>query len=97
MSLPLVFHDDYSPPLPPGHRFPMEKFRLLRDHLVALGLTTDATLLRPELCGHDILALAHDPDYVARYCSGEMGRDELRRLGLPWSPELAQRDRKSVV
>ncbi len=66
MSLPLVFHDDYSPLLPPGHRFPMEKFRLLRDHLVACGLTTDQALLRPELCPSDVLALAHDRDYVDR-------------------------------
>ena len=62
------------------------KFRLLRDHLVTLGMTTDAALLRPSLCSRDILTLAHDADYVARYCSGEMGRDELRRLGLPRSP-----------
>lgn len=96
MSLPLVFHDDYSPPLPPGHRFPMEKFRLLRDHLVASGLTTDQALLRPDLCPRDLLALAHDRDYVERYCSGDMGRDELRRLGLPWSPELAQRTVRAV-
>ncbi|MBB3102769.1 histone deacetylase [Azomonas macrocytogenes] len=95
-SLPLVFHDDYSPPLPEGHRFPMEKFRLLREHLVASGLTTDATLLRPELCPHEILALAHDPAYIRRYCSGEMSREELRRLGLPWSPQLAQRTLRAV-
>ncbi|MCQ4311109.1 histone deacetylase [Pseudomonas stutzeri] len=96
MSLPLVFHDDYSPPLPPGHRFPMEKFRLLRDHLVDSGLTTDEALLRPELCPIDVLALAHDRAYVERYCSGDMSRDELRRLGLPWSPQLAQRTVRAV-
>ncbi|MCP9337091.1 histone deacetylase family protein [Stutzerimonas xanthomarina] len=96
MSLPLVFHDDYSPLLPPGHRFPMEKFRLLRDHLVACGLTTDQALLRPELCPTDVLALAHDRDYVDRYRSGDMSREELRRLGLPWSPQLAQRTVRAV-
>ena len=96
MSLPLVFHDDYSPPLPPGHRFPMEKFRLLRDHLVDSGLTTDAALRRPMLCRHDVLNLAHDADYVARYCSGDMSPAELRRLGLPWSPALAQRTVRAV-
>lgn len=47
-SMPLVFHEDYSPPLPEGHRFPMPKFRLLRDHLVESGLTTDTALLRPD-------------------------------------------------
>ncbi len=96
MPLPLVFHDDYSPPLPPGHRFPMEKFRLLRDHLVASGLTTDGALLRPELCPTELLTLAHDAGYVERYCTGEMSRDELRRLGLPWSEALAQRTVRAV-
>lgn len=96
MSLPLVYHDDYSPPLPPGHRFPMEKFRLLRDHLVERGLTTDQTLLRPELCSIEVLALAHDRHYVERYCGGDMNREELRRLGLPWSPQLAQRTLRAV-
>ncbi|TLX54410.1 histone deacetylase [Stutzerimonas nosocomialis] len=96
MPLPLVFHDDYSPPLPPGHRFPMEKFRLLRDHLVASGLTTDETLLRPELCPTELLTLAHDAGYVERYCTGAMSREELRRLGLPWSEALAQRTVRAV-
>ena len=42
--LPLVYHDDYSPPFPANHRFPMEKFRLLRDHLVDSGLVRDGEL-----------------------------------------------------
>lgn len=91
MPLPLVYHDDYSPPLPPGHRFPMEKFRLLRDHLVDVGLTRDELLHRPQPCPADILALAHERGYIERYCSGDMSREELRRLGLPWSPALARR------
>lgn len=96
MTLPLVFHDDYSPPLPPGHRFPMEKFRLLRDHLVDSGMTTDAAILRPQLVATDQLTLAHDRDYVERYCTGSMSPQELRRLGLPWSPQLAQRTLRAV-
>ncbi|PAU54058.1 histone deacetylase family protein [Pseudomonas indica] len=96
MPLPLVYHDDYSPPFPAGHRFPMEKFRLLRDHLVDTALTRDEALLRPELCPVGILALAHDPVYIERYCSGALGREELRRLGLPWSPELARRTVRAV-
>ena len=74
----------------------MEKFRLLRDHLVASGLTTDEALLRPELCDPDRLSLAHDRRYVERYCSGDMNCEELRRLGLPWSPALAQRTVRAV-
>lgn len=91
MPLPLVYHADYSPSFPDGHRFPMEKFRLLRDHLIESGLTCDGELRRPEPCPADILALAHDPAYIERYCSGELSHEELRRLGLPWTPALARR------
>jgi acetoin utilization deacetylase AcuC-like enzyme len=96
MVLPLVYHDDYSPPFPAGHRFPMEKFRLLRDHLVESGLCRDADLHRPQPCPDDVLALAHCPDYIHRYNSGELSYEEQRRLGLPWTPELALRTVRAV-
>ena len=52
--------------------------------------------MRPEPCPRELLALAHDRTYVERYCSGDMSREELRRLGLPWSPQLAQRTVRAV-
>lgn len=96
MHLPLVYHDDYSPPFPANHRFPMEKFRLLRDHLIDSGLTEDAALLRPELCPPEVLALAHCSAYVERFLAGELSHDEQRRLGLPWSEALARRTVRAV-
>ena len=96
MPLPLIYHDDYSPDFPAEHRFPMDKFRLLRDHLIESGLTTDAQLLRPDVCPSDVLALAHDPAYIQRYMSGDLSREDQRRLGLPWSEALAQRTVRAV-
>ncbi|MBT2371169.1 histone deacetylase family protein [Pseudomonas fluorescens] len=96
MPLPLIYHDDYSPEFPADHRFPMDKFRLLRDHLVDSGLTQDSQLLRPELCPAEILALAHEPGYIERYMSGELSREDQRRLGLPWSEALARRTVRAV-
>lgn len=96
MPLPLIYHEDYSPAFAPEHRFPMEKFRLLRDHLVASGLTRDADLLRPDICPVDILALAHDRCYIERYMAGELSREDQRRLGLPWSVDLARRTVRAV-
>ncbi len=92
MPLPLIYHEDYTA----DHRFPMDKFRLLRDHLVGSGLTRDADLLRPDLCPAEILALAHDPSYIERYMSGELSREDQRRLGLPWSEALARRTVRAV-
>ena len=94
MLLPLVYHTDYSPPFPAEHRFPMEKFRLLREHLDAAGLA--ASYHAPELCPAEILALAHDPAYIARYLAGELPPAEQRRLGLPWSEALARRTVRAV-
>ncbi|WP_455233024.1 histone deacetylase family protein [Geopseudomonas aromaticivorans] len=94
MPLPLVYHDDYSPPFPVEHRFPMEKFRLLHEHLQ--DSLPAAVYHQPGLCPADILALAHDPAYIARYLAGELPREEQRRLGLPWSEALARRTVRAV-
>ena len=88
--------DRFALPLPPNHRFPAEKYRLLRERLVECGLVgadeievadgaTDAELLR-----------VHDPDYVRRVVEGQLVADEVREIGLPWSPELVERSRRSV-
>ena len=60
------------------------------------GLTEDSQLLRPQLCPADILALAHEPGYIERYMSGELSREDQRRLGLPWSEDLARRTVRAV-
>ena len=38
MDLPLIYHQDYSFPFPAPHRFPMDKFVRLHDHLRASEL-----------------------------------------------------------
>lgn len=96
MRLPLVYHDDYSPAFPAEHRFPMDKFRLLHDHLVATGIAVPEHLHAPDLCPPSVLALAHAPDYIERYMAGELSREDQRRLGLPWSEALARRTVRAV-
>lgn len=89
MPLPLVYHPDYSPPLPDGHRFPMEKYRLLHEHLRAS--LADAAWHSPAECPREVLALTHAPDYVRRFLDGALSRQEERQLGLPWSEGLLRR------
>ena len=92
-----VFHcDSYEVPLPPEHRFPMGKYAALREALVGSGVVT-ADLLQPaDLADVGRIEAVHDPDYVAAFCSGELGRDAVRRIGFPWSPGLVDRCRASV-
>ena len=42
------------------------------------------------------LEQAHDPAYVGRVRRGELTRQEVRRIGFPWSPELVERSRRSA-
>lgn len=91
MSIPLVYHPSYSFPFPGRHRFPMEKFRLLHERLTEAGIATPANLHRPGRARPALLTLAHCPDYLDRFLNDRLGEKEAKRLGLPWSPELARR------
>ncbi|PKM31152.1 MAG: histone deacetylase [Gammaproteobacteria bacterium HGW-Gammaproteobacteria-11] len=96
MDLPLVYHTDYSFDFPHKHRFPMDKFVRLHDHLRDTGLLHDNNLHSPEICSRDILSLAHDPDYVRRFHDNQLDSAALRRMGLPWSDALVRRTSRAV-
>ncbi len=88
---PVVYHPAYVTPLPAGHRFPMPKFRLLRDLLVQDGVIQAGQLYQPSAPPHEWLTLVHDADYVQAYCDGTLTEKAQRRIGLPWSEGLVRR------
>ena len=91
-----VFHcDQFTYPLPPGHRFPAEKYALLRAR-VAESLTPPVRLRVPDAASDEQLLRAHDGEYLAKVVCGTLTEREVRRIGLPWSPELVERSRRSV-
>lgn len=94
MPLPLVFHPEYSPQFPQEHRFPMEKYRLLHQHLQDCALPADWH--SPQPCPDAILELAHARDYIERFHAGSFSRTEIRQLGLPWSAELHARTLRAL-
>ncbi|WP_396035039.1 histone deacetylase [Candidatus Cyanaurora vandensis] len=87
MVLPLVYSPQYGITLPEGHRFPMSKFKMLRDYLVDQGIAPDEFHC-PQPATEDLLALVHDREYVRNFCQGT---HPMRRIGLPWSPALVTR------
>lgn len=96
MDLPLVYHPDYSFDFPAAHRFPMDKFVRLHDHLRATGTLHDGNLHLPPICPDELLTLAHDPGYVSRFHDASLATQELRRMGLPWSEPLVRRTTRAV-
>jgi acetoin utilization deacetylase AcuC-like enzyme len=91
----LAFHADaFVLPLPPGHSFPMGKYRLLREaverDLPAIRVTEAPAASDGEL------ALAHTPRWIQAVAEGLMSPAEQREIGFPWSPRMAERSRRSV-
>ncbi|MGQ9600588.1 MAG: histone deacetylase family protein [Anaerolineae bacterium] len=85
--------DRFSFPLPPGHRFPVQKYTLLREAVLAAHLVRPEELLVPDLATDEQLLRAHDADYLRRVETGQLSPQEIRQIGLPWSPQLVQRSR----
>jgi acetoin utilization deacetylase AcuC-like enzyme len=79
--------------LPDGHRFPLGKYALLR---ARASEEPRFDVCDARAATHEELLLAHTADWVERAERGDLTRDEQRALGLPWSPELFERARRSV-
>ncbi len=92
----IYYSDNYTVPLPEGHRFPMAKYRLLREKLLEEGILKPGELFEPELPGRDVITLAHSPVYYDAYSAGTVDPKIIRRIGLPWSKELFYRSLASV-
>lgn len=90
----LYYADEFVLPLPPGHRFPMAKYRKLREMLTE-GIATVQLRIPPAASPWE-LACAHDPRYVERVLRGQLSEREIRRIGFPWSPAMVERSRRSV-
>jgi acetoin utilization deacetylase AcuC-like enzyme len=86
----------YTFPLPAGHRFPIEKYALLRDAVVTEGLVAASHVHEPVRATIEELARVHTPDYIDRFTSGTLCEAELRVLGFPWSPALVERSYRAV-
>lgn len=92
----VCYSDRYAVPLPNTHPFPMSKYRLVRDRLLAEGSLADWQLIEPPLVSEEDVLLVHNEEYWIRCVKGELTAHEVRRIGLPWSEGLLQRSRASA-
>ena len=83
----------YTFPLPEGHRFPIAKYELLRERVIAAGL---GEVREPDRIDRESLLRVHTSRYVDDFTAGTLALDELRRLGFPWSPELVERSYRAT-
>ncbi len=92
----IFYYDHYEFPLPQTHRFPYDKYRLLREQVQAANLVPAECLVQAPRATAVQLRRAHTPDYLSRLEEGLLSEKEIRRIGLPWSPELVRRVQHTV-
>ncbi|MEK0428165.1 MAG: hypothetical protein RL001_692 [Pseudomonadota bacterium] len=88
------YSDRFVLPLPSGHRFPMQKYRMLRE-AVAASLP-DVVFEEAPTTSDGVLALAHHPSYIQRVSGGLLSENEQKTIGFPWSPDMVERSRRSA-
>src|SRR5438105_9805526 len=90
-----AFHSDHFVlPLPEGHRFPMGKYRLLREAIAAELPEVRLTEAQPASDGE--LALVHTPVYIDAVSAGLLSAAQQREIGSPWAALMVERSRRSV-
>lgn len=90
------YSDVFELPLPEGHRFPMAKYRLLRERVLEQGIVEPENLLLPPAADDEVLLRVHTAEYLQKLTTGTLAVPEIRRIGFPWSPAMVERSRRSV-
>jgi acetoin utilization deacetylase AcuC-like enzyme len=85
----VVYHDGYDLHLG-THVFPSQKFRMVRDALVADGVVEAAEILRPDSATDEDVLLVHTPEWVSKLRNDRLTATERMRLEIPYSAETVQ-------
>src|SRR5271169_1235832 len=85
----LVYSDAYY--LPIGeHVFPAEKYRRIRDRLIASGVADAHDFLEPQPATDQDILLVHKPEYVLKLKTGTLSPREEMEMEVPYSRDLAE-------
>ncbi len=96
-STALFFSDQYLYQLPAHHRFPIDKYILVRDQLLYQGLIVTGQVHDPGLIDEAAILLVHTPSYWQQIKTLTLDARAVRRIGLPLMPVSVNRARSSVA
>jgi acetoin utilization deacetylase AcuC-like enzyme len=83
----LIYSDAYY--LPIGkHVFPAEKYRRVRDRLIATGVAEASDFLEPQPATDQDVLLVHKPEYVDKLRTGTLSAREEMEMEIPYSRDL---------
>lgn len=91
MNYRLFYSPYYYADIGEDHVFPIRKFELVKDILLAEGTLLAEEIIEPPPAKVEDLHLVHTEGYISRLMDGTLTAKEIRKLGLPWSKSLVRR------
>jgi len=88
----IAYHPCYYLNLPEGHRFPMDKYRLLPEQLLYEGLFQSENFFAPNKIALDKVSRVHTQSYIDKLLSLQLSKQEIRKSGFPLSQALVDRE-----
>jgi acetoin utilization deacetylase AcuC-like enzyme len=85
----LIYDDRYDLHLG-EHVFPSQKYRLVRERLLAEGLADSGDFISPQPATDDDILRVHSQDYVYKLKTGSLSYTEKLRMEVPYSKELIE-------
>ena len=93
----VAYSQQYIYKLPPGHRFPIDKYQLVKEQLLYEGTLQANQLVDPGLCPEHIITHTHAAAYWHMAKNLALPAKMVRRIGLPLSPISVLRASNSVA
>jgi acetoin utilization deacetylase AcuC-like enzyme len=85
----LIYHEGYDLNLG-AHVFPSQKYRMIRERLLAEGFAAESDFLRPEAARDEDLDRVHHRDWVQRLKFGTLTYEDIIRLEIPYSRKMVE-------
>jgi acetoin utilization deacetylase AcuC-like enzyme len=89
LTFKLIYSDAYYLPIG-AHVFPAEKYKRIRERLLAEGIADESDFLEPELATDQDILLVHKPEYVTKLKTGTLSPREEMEMEIPYSRDLVQ-------
>lgn len=92
----LYYHPLYSDLiLPERHRFPIQKYQLLKTEIESLGVLASA-FQEPKKATASQLALCHNQRYIYDFLNSGLSDKAIKKIGFPYSQQLVERTLLSI-
>lgn len=90
--LKVAYHPRYEHPVEEGHRFPMDKYPLIREQLIFEGTLIDENFFTPNYADDADILTTHTFEYLEKLKKQTLSYKEIRKIGLPMSDDLIKRE-----